>query len=68
MKVKVDASDVNITLGNNGITFDIADEDGKHVGHLRIGQATIEWRRGRTRRGNCNKIKLQKLIELLEGQ
>ncbi|WP_433658243.1 hypothetical protein ACQPW1_40340 [Nocardia sp. CA-128927] len=68
MKVKVDASDVTIALGNKGITFDIADEEGKHVGHLRIGQATIEWRRGRTRAGNGTRVKLQKLIELLEGQ
>lgn len=68
MKVKVDASDVTIALGNKGITFDIADEDGKHVGHLRIGQATIEWRRGRTRPGNGRRVKLQKLIELLEAQ
>lgn len=68
MKVKVDASDVNITLGNRGITFDISDEDGKHVGHLRIGQATVEWRRGRTHDGNGKRVRLQKLIELLEGQ
>ena len=65
MKVTADTSDCKIELGNNGITFDIADETGKHIGHLRIGQATVEWRRGRVRPGNRKKIKLQELIDML---
>lgn len=44
MKVTADTSDCRIELGNNGITLNIADEAGKHLGHLRIGQATVEWR------------------------
>jgi hypothetical protein len=65
MKVTADTSDCKIELGNNGITFDIADEAGKHIGHLRIGQATVEWRRGKTQAGNGKKIKLRDLIDLL---
>jgi hypothetical protein len=68
MRVNVAMDDVTITLGNNGTTFTIADNDGKHVGHLRIGQATVEWRKGRTRAGNGKKMPLSKLIELLEAQ
>lgn len=68
MKVTADTSDCKIVLGNNGITFTIADEDGKHIGHLRVGQATVEWRKGKTREGNGKKIKLQQLIELLEAK
>lgn len=66
MRVIADTSDCKIELGNNGITFDIADEAGKYIGHLRIGQATVEWRRGKTRTGNGKRIKLQELIELLD--
>jgi hypothetical protein len=68
MRVNVAMDDVTITLGNNGATFTIADNDGKHVGHLRIGQATVEWRKGRTRAGNGKKLPLSKLIELLDAQ
>ena len=66
MQVKVAMDDVTITLGNNGVTLTIADNSGKHLGHLRIGQATVEWRPGRTRAGNGQKLQPKKLIELLE--
>ena len=58
--------DVTISLGNKGVTLTIADNDGKHVGHLRIGQATVEWRKGRTRPGNGKTLQLQRMIQLLE--
>lgn len=68
MQVKLAMDDVTITLGNKGVTLTIADNDGTHVGHIRIGQATVEWRKGRTRRGNGNKLQLTRLIEFLEEQ
>jgi hypothetical protein len=66
MRVNVAMDDVTITLGNNGVTFSVADNDGRHVGHIRIGQATVEWRKGKTRAGNGKKFPLSKLVELLE--
>ena len=65
MQVTVEAIPFN--LGNRGITLTIADNDGSHVGHLRIGQATVEWRRGRTREGNGKKIRLSDLIDYLDS-
>ncbi len=65
MQVKADLSDATITLGNNGVTLAIADNTGKHQGTLRIGKATVEWRKGKTQPGNGKKIKLEKLIDLL---
>ena len=59
--------EVTITLGNKGVTFSIADNDGKHVGHLRIGKATVEWRKGRTRPNNGKKLQLDKLVDFLEN-
>lgn len=67
MRVQAHLDDVVITLGNNGITLTIADNEGNHQGHLRIGQATVEWRRGRTRAGNGTKLPLSKLVEILEN-
>ncbi len=63
MKVKADLSDSTILLGNNGVSLAIADNTGKHVGTLRVGKATVEWRKGKTQAGNGKKIKIEKLIE-----
>lgn len=67
MQVNVAMDDVTITLGHKGVTLTVADNDSKHVGHIRIGQATVEWRKGRTRAGKGKKLPLDKLIELLES-
>jgi hypothetical protein len=68
MQVGVAMDEVTITLGNKGVTFTVADNGGKHVGHIRVGQATVEWRKGRTRAGNGKKLPLSRLIELLEAE
>lgn len=67
MQVKLEMDDVTIELGNNGILLKIADNEGKHVGNLRIGQATVEWRQGRTRSGNGKKLKLTDLVNYLDS-
>lgn len=65
MKITADLSDVTIELKNKGITLHIKDNTGKHVGDLRLGQATGEWMKGRTRANNGIKFPMQKLIDLL---
>jgi hypothetical protein len=67
VQVKLDMEDVTISLGNNGIVLMIAGNDGKHVGSLRIGQATVEWRKGRTRAGHGKKMKLTDLVDHLNS-
>lgn len=66
MQVRLDMDDLAIALGNNGVTLTVADNDGKHVGHIRIGRATVEWRKGRTRPGNGKTLELERLLKLLE--
>lgn len=68
MKVSVKDLSVSMELGNNGIELDVYDNQGKHLGDLRIGRATIEWCRGRVRNGNGNKTDWVALIEWLEQQ
>lgn len=67
MQIKLDMEDVTIDLGNNGIVLKIADNEGRHVGNLRIGQATVEWREGRVRAGNGKKLKVTELITYLNS-
>ena len=62
MKVSIKDLQVNMELGNKGIELDIYDNDGNHLGDLRIGKATVEWCRGRTREGNGIKKQWAELI------
>jgi hypothetical protein len=68
MKVSVKNLAVNMPLGNNGIELDVYDSNDKHLGDLRIGRATIEWCKGRTRNGNGVQVDWPTLIQLLEEQ
>ena len=68
MQVKMEMNDVAITLGNKGVLLKISDNDGKHVGDLRIGKATVEWMKGRTRDGNGFKMRLADLLSILEDE
>jgi hypothetical protein len=65
--VKVTVTNIESQLGYNGITLFIADNQGNHQGKLRIGQATVEWCRGRTRMGNGKKIQMQRFIDMLNA-
>jgi len=50
-------------LGNNGIVLYVADNNGKHVGKLRLGQATLEWCPGKTPIGHGRKIRMRDFID-----
>jgi hypothetical protein len=67
MQVKMEMNDVTITLGNKGVVLKISDNSGKHVGDLRIGKATVEWMKGRTRDGNGVRVKMSELIDWFES-
>ncbi|MER6713273.1 hypothetical protein [Streptomyces sp. NPDC000877] len=60
--------DVTIELGNKGILLKISDTKGKHVGDLRIGKTNVEWMKGRTREGNGKKVRVDRLIDILNEQ
>jgi hypothetical protein len=52
MKVSIKDLTLAMPLGTKGIELDVYDSKGSHLGDLRIGKATIEWCKGRTRTGN----------------
>ena len=68
MKVSVKDLSVSMELGNTGIELDVYDNQGKHLGDLRVSKATIEWCKGRVRNGNGNKTDWPALIAWLEQQ
>lgn len=68
MKVSVKDLAVSMELGNNGIALDVYDNQGAHLGDLRVGKATIEWCRGRTRKGNGKQASWTELIAWFEGR
>ena len=66
MKVELEI-DKPIPLGYRGVLLKITGTDSKHIGDLRVGRATVEWMKGRTREGNGKKIPIAKLVEFLES-
>jgi hypothetical protein len=66
MKIRANLSDVNVELGNKGIVFQIADEEGTPLGRLRIGQATAEWCPANGKMGYGHKAPIKKFIAALE--
>lgn len=67
MQVRIKDLQVSMDLGNNGLEIEIKNNNGEHLGDLRIGRAKIEWCKGRTRAGNGIQIKLNELIKLIES-
>jgi hypothetical protein len=64
MQVKV--TDVEAELGYKGVVLYIADNQGSHLGKLRIGSATVEWCKGKKRMGNGKKIKMADFLAALD--
>ena len=68
MNVGIKGLAVLMQLGNKGIELDVYHPDGTHLGDLRIGKATIEWCKGRTRTGNGVKVTWAELIHWFENE
>lgn len=65
MKVSIeDAPEIH--FGNKGVLLRIRDEDGKNVGKLRIGQATVSWARGSVPEKNAKKVSMRDFIAYLD--
>ncbi|MBB5863778.1 hypothetical protein [Xanthomonas sp. 3058] len=66
MKVKIKDLNVSMELGNNGVTFDVYDGTEAFLGDLRLGRATVEWCKGRTRAGNGIKVNWNELLAFFD--
>jgi hypothetical protein len=65
MRVKVEG--IEAELGNNGVTFRIADNDGKHVGRLQVGRAKLRWFKGKTTK-NHKDVSMSEFLAWLEDR
>jgi hypothetical protein len=62
VQVQLDAKTVSLQLGNQGVDVKIIDNRGRQVGTLRIGHATVEWRKGKIGPSTGRKLELSKFI------
>jgi hypothetical protein len=62
VQVQLDAKTVSLQLGNQGVDVKITDNQGRQVGTLRIGHATVEWRKGKLGPSTGRKLELSKFI------
>jgi hypothetical protein len=62
VQVQLDAKTVSLQVGNQGVDVRITDNQGRQVGTLRIGHATVEWRKGKIGPSTSRKLELSKFI------
>jgi hypothetical protein len=62
VQVQLDAKTVSLQVGNQGVDVKITDNRGRQVGTLRIGHATVEWRKGKIGPSTGRKLELSKFI------
>ena len=56
-----------LKFGNKGPLIRIRDENGKNVGKLWIGQATVRWAKGRVPARNAKTVSVEKFVEYLDS-
>lgn len=66
MKVTVEAIP-QVAVGSKGILVRIRDNDGKNLGKLWIGDATIRWARGSVPEKNAKKLSMAAFVEQLNA-
>lgn len=68
MNVGIKNMNVDMQLGNSGVEFEVKNNKDEFLGDLRIGKATIEWCKGKTRNGNGVQVSWDNLINFFENQ
>ena len=63
MKINIKELQVSMSLGNNGITLDVSNNDGTRRGALHIGRAKIIWCKGKTKKENGKSKTWDELID-----
>ncbi len=66
MKVKIKDMSVNMELGNNGVTFDVYENDETRLGDLRLGRGKVEWCKGKTKSGNGVQVNWKELLAFFD--
>jgi hypothetical protein len=54
-----------VAVGNKGVLIRIRTEEGKNLGKLWIGQATVRWAKGSTREANAKRLSVEDFVAYL---
>jgi len=57
-----------VDVGNSGVLIRIRDEEGKNLGRLWFGQATVRWAPGSTRERNARRLSVQDFVDYLNAR
>ena len=66
MKVSIKESDVEMDVKNNGIEFEVRDNDDVFLGDLYVTKKHIIWCNGKTARENGKKLKWNQFIDIMD--
>ncbi|OLH13374.1 hypothetical protein IXO675_008075 [Xanthomonas oryzae pv. oryzae] len=65
MKVRIKDLSVTMELGNNGVIFDVYDNE-TFLGDLRLARGKVEWCKGKTKSGNGIQVKWTELLAFFD--
>jgi hypothetical protein len=54
-----------VAVGNKGVLIRIRTEEGKNLGKLWIGHATVRWAKGATRESNAKRLSVEDFVDYL---
>jgi hypothetical protein len=66
MKVSIKSFDVDMEVKNNGVEFEISDNDGNHLGDVVLTKKWVIWCEGRTRPENGIRLRWKEFIDLMK--
>lgn len=68
MRVSIKTFEVAMDLKNNGVEFEVADNQGEHLGDVILTKTSVIWCKGRTRRANGKRFSWEEFIEHMERE
>jgi hypothetical protein len=66
VKVSIKSFDVEMQLKNNGIEFEVYDNQGNHLGDCILTKTSVIWCKGRTRRENGIRLTWEEFVQRME--
>jgi hypothetical protein len=54
-----------VHVGNKGVLIRVRNEEGKNLGKLWVGQATVRWAKGSTREQNAKRLSVEEFVDYL---
>ncbi len=68
MKVSIKSFDVDMDVKNNGVEFEVYDNNGEHLGDVFLTKTSVIWCRGRVRRANGVRFTWEQFIQRMEQE